>query len=76
MRLPFLPVALRVGINGFGRIGRLALRAAWDRHDIDVVHMSPDGTQVKVLAWYDNGRGHANRLVEPAALAGRRSAAV
>jgi len=23
-----------------------------------------DGTQVKILAWYDNEWGHANRLVE------------
>jgi glyceraldehyde-3-phosphate dehydrogenase/erythrose-4-phosphate dehydrogenase len=23
-------MSVRVGINGFGRIGRLALRAAWD----------------------------------------------
>jgi glyceraldehyde 3-phosphate dehydrogenase len=36
-----------------------------------------DGTQVKVLAWYDNEWGYANRLVELAALAGRtRSAGV
>jgi glyceraldehyde 3-phosphate dehydrogenase len=25
-----------------------------------------DGTQVKVVAWYDNEWGYANRLVEPA----------
>ncbi len=31
-----------------------------------------DGTQVKVLAWYDNEWGYANRLVELAALVGRR----
>ncbi len=30
----------RVGINGFGRIGRLAVRAAWDRPDIEVVHIN------------------------------------
>ncbi len=29
-----------------------------------------DGTQVKVLAWYDNEWGYANRLVELAALVG------
>jgi len=26
--------------------------------------MVVDGTQVKVLAWYDNERGYVNRLVE------------
>ena len=37
--------------------------------------MVTDGTQVKVLAWYDNEWGYANRLVELArtvALASRR----
>ena len=28
---------IRVGINGFGRIGRLALRVIADRDDIEVV---------------------------------------
>jgi glyceraldehyde 3-phosphate dehydrogenase len=30
----------RVGINGFGRIGRLALRAGWGRDDLDFVHVN------------------------------------
>ena len=30
----------RVGINGFGRMGRLALRAAWDRLDLEFVHIN------------------------------------
>jgi glyceraldehyde 3-phosphate dehydrogenase len=29
--------AVRVGINGFGRMGRLALRAGWDRPDLEFV---------------------------------------
>ena len=32
--------------------------------------MVVDGTQVKILAWYDNEWGYANRLVELAALVG------
>ena len=28
---------IKVGINGFGRIGRLVMRASLDRKDIDVV---------------------------------------
>jgi glyceraldehyde 3-phosphate dehydrogenase len=30
----------RFGINGFGRMGRLALRAAWGREDLDLVHVN------------------------------------
>ena len=30
----------RVGINGFGRMGRLALRAAWGRDDLEIVHVN------------------------------------
>jgi glyceraldehyde 3-phosphate dehydrogenase len=31
---------VRVGINGFGRMGRLAFRAAWDLPDIGVAHIN------------------------------------
>ncbi|HMP90869.1 MAG TPA: ArsJ-associated glyceraldehyde-3-phosphate dehydrogenase [Kiritimatiellia bacterium] len=31
---------LRVGINGFGRMGRLALRAGWARSDLEFVHIN------------------------------------
>ena len=30
----------RIGINGFGRMGRLAFRAAWDCTDVAVVHIN------------------------------------
>ena len=30
----------RIGINGFGRMGRLAFRAAWDHPDLQVVHIN------------------------------------
>jgi glyceraldehyde 3-phosphate dehydrogenase len=33
-------MAIRVGINGFGRIGRLDLRAAWEWTDIEFVHIN------------------------------------
>ncbi len=33
-------MALRIGINGFGRIGRLALRAAWGQRDLEFVHVN------------------------------------
>ena len=47
---------VRIGINGFGRFGRMVLRAAST--------MVTDGTQVKILAWYDNEWGYANRMAE------------
>ena len=31
---------VRIGINGFGRIGRLALRALWDHAEVEVVHIN------------------------------------
>ena len=31
---------IRVGINGFGRIGRLALRAAWGWPELEFVHIN------------------------------------
>jgi glyceraldehyde 3-phosphate dehydrogenase len=33
-------MAVRVGINGFGRIGRLALRAAWSWPELQLVHIN------------------------------------
>jgi glyceraldehyde 3-phosphate dehydrogenase len=30
----------RIGINGFGRMGRLSLRAAWGWRDIEIVHIN------------------------------------
>src|ERR1700686_2224123 len=30
----------RIGINGFGRMGRLALRAAWNYDDLSIVHIN------------------------------------
>jgi glyceraldehyde-3-phosphate dehydrogenase/erythrose-4-phosphate dehydrogenase len=77
------PMSTRIAINGFGRIGRGVLRAAVEsgaRKVILSIVKSPysaifdapltsviDGTQVKVVAWYDNEWGYANRLVELAA---------
>ncbi len=33
-------MTIRVGINGFGRIGRLTLRAAWGWPDVEFVHIN------------------------------------
>lgn len=31
---------MRIGINGFGRMGRLSLRAAWDWPELEIVHIN------------------------------------
>ena len=31
---------VRIGINGFGRMGRLALRALWDHAEVEVVQIN------------------------------------
>ena len=33
-------MTVKVGINGFGRIGRLALRESWDNSDFQIVHIN------------------------------------
>lgn len=33
-------MATRIGINGFGRMGRLALRAGWGRQDLEFAHVN------------------------------------
>ncbi len=43
-------MALRIAINGFGRIGRNILRAAWNRDDIEFVHIN-DLTSDEMLAY-------------------------
>ncbi len=42
-------MATRIGINGFGRIGRMAFRAMLDKHDVEVVAVN-DITDAKTLA--------------------------
>ncbi|MEB3170424.1 MAG: glyceraldehyde 3-phosphate dehydrogenase NAD-binding domain-containing protein, partial [Synechococcaceae cyanobacterium] len=34
---------MRIGINGFGRIGRLVFRALWGRPGIELVHVNDSG---------------------------------
>ena len=42
-------MAIRVGINGFGRIGRCVLRAGWNDPEIEFVHIN-DLTSPEMLA--------------------------
>ena len=49
----------KVGINGFGRIGRLAFRAAIDRKDIEVVGINDivDPDYMAYMLKYDSTHG-------------------
>ncbi|MDR0292420.1 MAG: type I glyceraldehyde-3-phosphate dehydrogenase [Elusimicrobium sp.] len=59
-------MAIKVGINGFGRIGRLVFRAAVNRKDIEVVGIN-DLLSVDYMAYmlkYDTMHGRFNGTVE------------
>ena len=53
-------MAIRVGINGFGRIGRNILRAALAHHDVDIVAVNDitDTTTLAHLLKYDSVLGN------------------
>jgi len=59
-------MTIRVGINGFGRIGRFVFRAAAERNDIEVVGIN-DLIDVDYMAYmlkYDSTHGRFNGTVE------------
>jgi glyceraldehyde 3-phosphate dehydrogenase len=41
---------IRIGINGFGRMGRLALRAAWTWPELEFVHINESGGDATTCA--------------------------
>ncbi|WP_444909645.1 ArsJ-associated glyceraldehyde-3-phosphate dehydrogenase [Microbulbifer sp. TRSA005] len=43
-------MAIKVGINGFGRIGRLVLRAAWDWPELEFVQINDPAGDASTLA--------------------------
>jgi glyceraldehyde 3-phosphate dehydrogenase len=59
-------MAINLGINGFGRIGRLVLRAASERSDIKVVAINDliDVDYIAYLLKYDSTHGKFNGTVE------------
>jgi glyceraldehyde 3-phosphate dehydrogenase len=59
-------MAIKIGINGFGRIGRLAFRVAVDRNDVEVVGIN-DLIDVEYMAYmlkYDSTHGRFKGTVE------------
>ena len=60
-------MAVKVGINGFGRIGRLVYRAGYKSKDIDFVAVNDLPTGTKVLAHllkYDSNFGQLQATIE------------
>jgi glyceraldehyde 3-phosphate dehydrogenase len=57
---------MKVGINGFGRIGRLAFRAAIERNDIEVVGINDlvDPEYMAYMLKYDSTHGRFAGTVE------------
>lgn len=58
--------ALRIGINGFGRIGRLVFRASIERDNVEVVAINDllDVDHLAYLLKYDSVHGRFNGTVE------------
>ena len=56
----------KVGINGFGRIGRLAFRAAINRKDIEIVGINDlvDPEYMAYMLKYDSTHGRFDGTVE------------
>ena len=52
-------MTVKVGINGFGRIGRLVFRAAWNHPEVEIVAINDlaDGATIAHLLKYDSVHG-------------------
>lgn len=62
-------MTIKIGINGFGRMGRLSMRAAFDWDDIDIVHINDPAGDAATLAHLMNfdsvhGRWHHEATVD------------
>ena len=60
-------MSVRVGINGFGRMGRLALRAAWGGADLEIVHVNETkggAATAAHLLEFDSVHGRFARRIE------------
>ena len=57
---------VKIGINGFGRIGRLLLRESFERNDIKVVAINDlmDVNQLAYLLKYDSVHGSFKGTIE------------
>jgi len=61
-------MTVRVGLNGFGRMGRLGLRAGWGQQDFEIVHINEIGADAACMAHlleFDSVHGHWDHDVQP-----------
>jgi len=59
-------MSVRIGINGFGRMGRLALRAGWDNPDLEFVQINEPNADAEAsahLLTFDSVHGRWERNV-------------
>jgi len=67
-------MSIKIGINGFGRMGRLALRAAWDWPELEFVQINDPAGDAATLAhlltfdsvhgrWYHEATAEDNAIV-------------
>ncbi len=60
-------MTVKIGINGFGRMGRLGFRAGWDHPAFDVIHVnetSGDAATAAHLLEFDSVHGRWPRMIE------------
>ncbi len=59
-------MTIKVGINGFGRIGRIVFRAAQKRSDIEIVGINDllDAEYMAYMLKYDSTHGRFDGTVE------------
>ncbi|EKG03925.1 glyceraldehyde 3-phosphate dehydrogenase, cytosolic, putative [Trypanosoma cruzi] len=59
-------VTIKIGINGFGRIGRMVFRAAQHRNDIEIVGINDllDADYMAYMLKYDSTHGRYGGMVE------------
>ena len=58
---------IKVGINGFGRIGRLVMRSSLERENVDVVAINDpfiDLEYMRYMLQYDTIHGKLNAEIE------------
>ena len=70
-------MSIRIGINGFGRMGRLALRAGWDKPDLEFAHInevSGGPSTAAHLLTFDSVHGRWHRRVARSTVASTSTA--